>query len=133
MDIFNIYSTREKAKAVMEMQKQAERPMLSDPTLLPRIYGVFRDSQCMSGFRPKAFTRDQVLLFVVLYMYSPGSLFGDKLPGGMRKEIARAMNIRAESVVSDRCKDLFFVYTQYGEFREKAEELYREVCEDLGI
>jgi hypothetical protein len=69
--------------------------------------------------------------FIVLFLYAPGVLIGDKMPSGLRNKLAHVLKLHSRSNVSGNCTGLLFLYERYKDFRDETDEIYRVIVERL--
>ena len=73
-------------------------------------------------------------IFIILYLYSPSSLAGDKMASGLRNELSNVLGIQAKSTISNNCADLVFLYQyNYMNFRNDVEFIYNKILSWLKI
>ncbi len=66
-------------------------------------------------------------IFIVLYLYSPSSLAGDKMAPGLRDELSNVLGVQAKSTISNNCANLVFLYQNYTSFRKDVEYLCNKI------
>jgi hypothetical protein len=123
---------REKEK-LREMEINLLKPCLTDLSLIPQLHRWFEEI-AQSANRPD--TTENVyerkkFFFIVLFLYSPSTLMGDKMPSGLRNILGTELKLHSGSVVSNDCAGILFLYERYSDFREEADEAYREIAERL--
>lgn len=94
------------------------KPILYDYVLIPDIYNVFVEEArklkpCLNVSSTDA---KRVFLFIILYLYSPRTLFGNKMRKGLRPELKRLFNCDP-TVLSYYSRNLSFFYQVYPSFR----------------
>ena len=73
-------------------------------------------------------------IFIILYLYSPSSLAGDKMASGLRNELSKVLGIQAKSTISNNSADLVFLYQyNYMNFRNDVEFIYNKILSWLKI
>lgn len=72
-------------------------------------------------------------IFIILYLYSPSSLAGDKMASGLRNELSKVLGIQAKSTISNNCANLVFLYQNYMDFRNDVEFIYNKILSWLKI
>jgi len=128
-----IKSLRDKINELTDSMKELNVPILTDLSLLPDIYEVYRRiflrrgraSELMSVRNRKKF------LMVVLYLYSPAALAGDRMRTGLRKKISELFGLTTSTPISDNCSGLALHYRAYADFRRDVDIIFREVMETL--
>ena len=102
------------------------KPILSDKKLIPLIYKK-SDEGISTVMQRKKF------IFIILYLYSPSSLAGDKMASGLRNELSKVLGIQAKSTISNNCANLVFLYQNYIDFRNDVEFIYNKILSWLKI
>ena len=110
-------------------------PVLSDKKLIPKIHKVFTSLIVERGCKPATNTviQRKKFIFIVLYLYSPSSLAGDKMASGLRNELSKVLGIQAKSTISNNCANLVFLYQNYMDFRNDVEFIYNKILSWLKI
>lgn len=105
------------------------RPVLSDKKLIPKIYNVFTSLISDRECKPATNTviQRKKFIFIVLYLYSPSSLAGDKMAPGLRDELSNVLGVQAKSTISNNCANLVFLYQNYTSFRKDVEYLCNKI------
>lgn len=124
---------RKKADELADVMKELGEPILNDLTLLPKIYevykGVFQHRGCPED---SALVRNRKkFLMVILYLYSPKALAGDRMRIGLRKKVSELFGLTTSTPISDNCSGLILQYNAYADFRKDVDVIYREVVEAL--
>jgi hypothetical protein len=133
---FNISETIRKIREAMsEYDRASERlrlesaPILSDKSLIPIIYGWF----CESIKEKVNVERRRQFIFIILYLYSPKSLLGAKMPSGLRHAIIKSIRIGCNSIISDNTKGLLIRYRVYKWWRKDVEQIMSLVTDKLRL
>ena len=130
-----IKAVREKCIELGEALVDLSRPMLDDFSLLSEIHNayvdVFRERGC-PGKAAQVYHRKKFLL-VALYLYSPGTLTGERMRIGLRRELADVLNLTTGTAVSDNCASLLFHYNNSRDFRRDCGLIYRKAVEKINI
>lgn len=113
-----------------EIEKQEiELTVLTDISLIPQIYSIF--THLLSGnnqYKERSVLFRKLFIFVVLMLYSPGSIFrGKRTFRGLRHQIAQVLNVTNEQHISDYSGHVRFLYSTYADFRDQADYLYSEI------
>lgn len=133
---FNITETiRSICKARKELQEatarecQLTRPILTDFKMLPAIYQMFCE---LTGKHGALSVQDRnVFIFIVQYLYAPRNLFGGKMPGGLRRELAKVVGLNAWSPISRGASETLHHYQVYSGFRDEVNRIFAEIAERL--
>ena len=71
--------------------------------------------------------RRREFLFIVLVLFAPRALVGDRLPNGIRSALSAALPDVSPCVISNNIADATFFYRHYKVFRQEVERLYAHV------
>lgn len=133
--IVELRSIREQKSRLSEREQELASPILTDLSLIPEIYGWFKD--VLAGMdcppNPESVTQRKKFLFIVLFLFAPSVLAGGRLPNGIRAEIAGVFPDVSPCVISNNIADVSFIYQQYKDFRQDIEFIYNQVLEKLKI
>lgn len=69
----------------------------------------------------------QMFIFIILMFYSPSSLLGRRMPHGLRKYLARILNVKSDHLISQDANNLLFTYNTYKNFKEEIDRIYDEI------
>jgi hypothetical protein len=132
-NIDKIKKLKEEKRKIESEIKELTEPFITDRSLMPIIYDWFKEilSERTCAPNPESTYQRKKFLFIILKLYCPGFFSGDKMPSGLRKEIARCLNVTAESTISSNCSDILFVCRHYKNFSSDIEKLYSEIVERL--
>ena len=127
--ISEIREIRKKKSVLSERESELSRPTLTDYSLIPVIYKWFL--QIMSS-RQEEIGRQVVFdrlkfIFIILFLYAPGSLAGGKMPDGLRVSIASTLGEVSPCVISNNKKSASFFYNIYNRYREDIEFTYNKI------
>ena len=124
---------RSRRDAIDKDIKKLSEPMVSDRGLIPIIYEWFKEilSERDCPPNPDSPHQRKKFLFIVLSLYNPGFFMGDKMQYGLRRDLANCLGVGAESVISDNCSNLLFIYRHYREFSGDAEYVLLKIKERL--
>ena len=129
--IVELKSIRKQIKGLVERENKLTTPVLSDLGLIPLLYEWFNEALEDYGKNPERITRRREFLFIVLYLYAPGSLTGGRLPDGLRLQIADVFGAVSASSVSNYVTNLIFFFERYRTFRRDVTYLYGRIIERL--
>lgn len=127
--IWDLKALRDSRSDLKSREKEMSRPLLDDLSIVKDIYRWAMDVP-PGGKRCWRALRQRVFIFVVLFLYSPSTLAGQRMRQGLRGEIAAAMG-RTGSLVSHYTRDLPFMFNHYRWFRDEAGAVYSEVVKRL--
>ena len=130
--IIELKSIREQKSRITERENELASPELKDLTLIPKIYGWFKEilagRDCPPN--PESVTQRKKFLFIVLFLFTPSTLAGGRLPNGVRSALAEVMPDVSPCVISNNIADILFIYQNYNDFRSDIGEIYEKI---LGI
>lgn len=106
-------------------------PTLEDISKIDDIYDVFK-GYVEDNNQEFDTTRRQQFLFVVVFLYSVGTLAGGKMKVGLRDKISEVTGC-GKTLISHNCINLLFQYTHYKEFKDGVDELMRRVSERISL
>lgn len=122
----------EKSK-LSEEENNLTRPILSDKKLIYEIYKIFVDLQNERNCPPSldSSTQRKKFIFIILYMFSPGTLAGGRIPKGLRKIFEEVFSNVNPCTISNNLKNVIFLYQHYKNLRQDIEYLYSEILNRL--
>ena len=121
--IARIKDIQERMSELSEEGKDLSSPLLTDIRLVGEIYDIF------SGMveNPASAEQRKKFIFIILYLFSPGTLAGGKMASGLRGAIANAIGVKSHSSVSNNSADMLFIYRHYEYFRKEVGRIFTEV------
>lgn len=124
---------REKVAELSDVMKELGEPILEDLTLLPEIYEAYKRVFSRRGRPDEAMSvrNRKKFLMVVLYLYSPKALAGDRMRMGLRKKVSELFGLTTSTPISDNCSGLIVQYRAYADFRRDVDIIFQEVLESL--
>lgn len=131
--IVELKSIREQKSRLSEREQELLLPILTDLSLIPEIYGWFKEILSGMDCPPNldSVTQRKKFLFIVLFLFAPSVLAGGRLPNGVRAEISGVFQDVSPCVISNNIADVSFIYQQYKDFRQDIEYLYNLIVERL--
>lgn len=124
---------RDKMIELADLMKELGEPILYDLSLLPRIYDAY-----VAVFTRRGRAEDALLvrnrkkfLMVVLYLYSPTALVGDRMRIGLRKKISELFGLTTSTPISDNCAGILVQYHAYADFRRDVDLIFQEILETM--
>lgn len=135
--IVELKSIREQKSRLSERENELAEPMLTDLSMIPRIYEWFKDILSARDCPPRleSVTQRKKFLFIILFLYSPSTLAGGRLQNGVRAALRKVFPDIAPCVISNNIADITFIYQNYKDFRSDVEEIYEEIrrrLEEIG-
>lgn len=128
--IYEIKSIQEDITRLSLRKSELTCPILSDLDLIPALYNWFMEAAKKLPKRNKSILNKE-FIFIVIFLYSPGTLAGGKMKLGVRKRIADTLNINACTAVSNKCTEIVFMYKIYKYFRDDLHILYSEIMSKI--
>ena len=127
--IVELKSIREQKSRLSERENELAQPMLTDLSMIPRIYEWFKDILYAKDCPPRleSVTQRKKFLFIILFLYSPSTLAGGRLQNGVRAALREVFPEVAPCVISNNISDITFIYQQYKDFRKDVEEIYEGI------
>lgn len=123
--ITTLSSIRQQQRALESKKRDLTTPALSDLSLMPSLYDWFVEYITPMELRPSELTRRRKqFVLIVLYLYSPSTLNGDRISRGIRGALARLFRMKTPSGISNMISDVIWQYQQYADFRMETDELH---------
>lgn len=124
---------REKVSELSDVMKELGEPILDDLALLPSIYEAYKRVFQRRGCQDEATSvrNRKKFLMVVLYLYSPKALAGDRMRMGLRKKVSELFGLTTSTPISDNCAGLIVQYHAYADFRRDVDLIFQEVLDSL--
>lgn len=124
---------REKVLELSRIFEELGEPILTDLSLLPAIHEAYKRVFARRGCPQDAMLvhNRKKFLMVVLYLYSPKALVGDRMRMGLRKLISELFGLTTSTPISDNCAGLIVEYKAYADFRRDVELILDEVFASL--
>ena len=131
--IVELKAIREQKSRLTERENELSSPKLKDLSLIPKIYVWFKE--ILSGRNcppnPESVIQRKKFLFIVLFLFTPSTLAGGRLPNGVRAALAEVLPEVSPCVISNNIADVLFIYQNYKDFRSDIEYLYTEIMNRL--
>lgn len=133
--IMELKSIKELKSELNKKEKELSTPLLTDLTIMPQIYSWFKEIISESDFppNPESVTQRKKFLFVILLLYAPGVLAGNRLPNGIRSALAKLFPEISPYSISHNISDISFLYQHYKIFRHDIEFVYNVIINKLGL
>ncbi|MCI2145824.1 MAG: hypothetical protein LKK08_06210 [Bacteroidales bacterium] len=126
------YEMARNRKSISELtcrNKTLAEPVLTDMSKIPELWKLFQEILAERGNGEKikgTYDRDKFLLIVVL-LYSPATLSGEKMGKGLRDVLAECFGLNAPSAISDNVRDVIFLWENYSSFRDDVKYIWSEI------
>lgn len=124
--ISEIKSLREDISRLSARESELSQPILSNLELIPIIYGWFKEIAVDLPKRDKSILNKE-FIFIILFLYSPGTLAGGKMKNGLRSKIGDVLGIKGKTSISDKLDTLVFYYKMYKYFRNDLNHIYTTI------
>ncbi|MCS2244557.1 hypothetical protein AAAY27_17515 [Bacteroides thetaiotaomicron] len=133
--IEQIKLVKEKKEKLSRIEQNLSSPILTDKSLIPEIYELFKRVLSEQDFSPMPESPHQrkKFVFVILFLYSPKTLAGYHSPRGLRDAIAKAIGLRDVTFISNNIETVAFLSQNDKYFKEDIEYLYTEIITRLKI
>lgn len=128
--IYEIISIRKDIASLSLRESELTRPTLSDLNLIPTIYDWFLEAAKTLPERNKSILNKE-FIFIVIFLYSPGTLAGEKMKNGLRSKIGDTLGIIGRSSISDKLDTLVFHYRMYKYFRNDLNHIYSSIMKRI--
>lgn len=124
---------RSKILELSQMLEELGEPILTDLALLPQIHEAYKRVFSRRGCPEDAMIvrNRKKFLMVVLYLYSPKALAGDRMRMGLRKAISELFGLSTSTPISDNCAGLVVQYNAYADFRRDVDLIFNEIFVSL--
>lgn len=135
MDVSKIRSakdTMDKIEELKETVKVALAPVLTDTTLIAKVYGLYKSYVAEKGEEMDVIHRKR-FLFIAVYLFCPSVLVGGKMPMGLREKLSNVMRINSASTISNEVVSLLFLYGCYQDFRDGVNEAFAYISSEMGL
>lgn len=131
--IIRIKKIRIEKSELSDEENKLTTPSITDKSLIPEIYNVFRELLDERGCDPniESVIQRKKFIFIILYLFSPSTLAGGKMASGLRDDLADILGIYSKSTISDNCADIVFLYHNYADFSEDITWLYGHILDRL--
>lgn len=128
--IIELKAIREEKSRLSERESELAQPMLTNLDMIPIVFGWFKDLAMGLPKRNKSILTKE-FIFIILFLYSPGTLAGGKMKGGVRKVLGEVLGIVGKSSISDKIGIITFYYRTYKYFRQDLNIIYPAIVEKL--
>lgn len=131
--IEQIKLVKEKKEKLSRIEQNLSSPILTDKSLIPEVYELFKRVLSEQDFSPMPESPHQrkKFVFVILFLYSPKTLAGYHSPRGLRDAIAKAIGLRDVTFISNNIETVAFLSQNDKYFKEDIEYLYTEIINRL--
>lgn len=132
-EIAEIKSIREQKKRLSEREAELTEPILTDLDMIGTLWEWFKEiigeRDCAGN--PDSPHQRKKFIFIVLFLYSPGTSAGGKAMVGLRDAIAEVINLIDKTFISHNIKVVTFRYQHDKVFRKDVDLIYREMIKKI--
>lgn len=129
--IKKMQSIRIAKKELIKKEKELSTPILSDISLIGKVYDIFRS--IVKSEQANRVEQRREFIFVSVCLFSPRTLAGDKIKPCMREEIGKVLEMRSKSRISSNLAEILLMYKVSEKFSEKMDRLVSEVMDQLKV
>lgn len=112
---------------------QVFRAKVEDVSKIAELHTLFEKVSSENGFRADGRNNDKQFVFAVLHLYSPASLCGGGINKRLRRAIAAAVGVRADTAVYKMRSTAVSWYDTYPLFYSECNTAVKAFREHLGI
>ena len=136
MDLEKIRELRElkkKKEQIDEQEKQITTPVVTDISLVKKIYDIFWEILEERDFPPRrgSIMQRKKFFFVIISLYCPSYFIGSKMSKGLRNELSTLFKYNGPSTVSDLCHSIVDQYVIYKDLRQDINSIIEEITSRL--
>lgn len=132
--ILEIKSIREQKSKLSKREKELTEPVLTDFGMIDTLYEWFQEIVIQKEkFKAGNVSQRKKFIFIIILLYSPGTLAGGRMKHGLRNKLAEVLGINARTTISDNRNDLVFSYRMYKYFRQDVDRIYGEMMERIKL
>lgn len=125
--VLTIKTLREQKEHIIKEEIESTRPECTNLELIPLYYKRFLE---LSNEKNKDNTK--IFVFLIFFLYSPASCVGRGVRGGVRKRIARLLNV-SNAAVSVQFSDAKVLFEKHKGFRAETERIYQLLVSDSAL
>jgi len=129
IDINQVKDIRSQICRLKDEERRLLSPTLSDYSRVKEVMDIIRSQDAR---KVDIKTQRRAHLFVILSIFSPGTLLGDAMPKGLRCAIVKEFGL-SKSQISHTSQNLRFLFVTYSDFRGYVEYLWSEVQARIDI
>ena len=122
---------KQKKASIIQQEQELSKPILTDYSQVGRIYDWFKNLPEDLLLTRQDSVHKRQFLFIIILLFSPSFLVGDKLKRGLRNELTKVFGFRSPSAVSNLGADVLCWYKSYQGFREKTNKIYQKLLAEL--
>jgi len=114
-------------------EQQLNIPFLTDFNQIPVIYKWFLNisENLNQPYQVGNVIHRKKFLFIILLLYSPGTLIGKPMLRGLRDKLAKTLKLSSRSTISDNCANLIIYYNSFKEYRNDIDLVYQQLFDQI--
>lgn len=112
---------REQKELIMREELEQTRPVRTDLDMIPVFFEKFKEAA-----NPKNKDNIKIFVYLMFFMYSPASCVGRGVRGGVRRNIAKLLQV-SNCNVSVQFSDAKVLFNSHKGFQAEAERLYQHI------
>lgn len=113
--------------------RQVSTPIMTNIDDMALVFRKFTETCGISESNQLDSYQRKKFLMVALYLFSPRTLAGGKMKSGLRSALARTLNVRTQTSISENSANLMVLYRGYRDFRRDVNLTLASIYEELGI
>lgn len=129
--ILALQTLRNSYQTLSEQLEEMSQPILTNWNIIPELYEVFKKVFSSRPQNNQVYFR-QKFLFVILYLFCPDVLVGEKMPRGFRPILAKIFHLKSGTPISDNCSSLMVLYKSYIDFSRDVDIFFRAAMDYVG-
>ena len=129
--VSELKTIREQKSRLSERENEISTPVVFDLSHVKTIYEWFCEIRGECNGRNESIHLRKQFIFIILFLYSPSTLAGGRMPVGLRDSIANAVDLKDITFISHNVETVVFMYQNYKDFRKDIEYLYTEIINRL--
>lgn len=125
--IYELKSIRGEKAKLSNREIELCRPDIIDIGMLSVVHEWFREILGLSDGKKETTIQRMKFIFIALFLFTPSSLAGGKMPDGMREAISRLYPSLAPCVISNNKKSSLFFFDLYRLYKSDIEKIYEGI------
>ena len=125
-NVIRLKALRVDKSKLLEKESILSKPLLTNRSLIKNIHKEFESYLCGEDSKHGGSNvyRRKMFIFIILYLYAPSTFVGDKIPSGLRSELANVLGLSSACLISIETNRLMFLYQNYRDFKDKIDSLF---------
>lgn len=130
--IIQLKRLRVEKSCLSEKEMKLSTPIYTDRRLIDTFHSRFTQLMQDKGiYNHSSVSQRQKFLIVIMFLFSPSTLAGGKMPKGLRDYICKVMGLKSASAISHDLDNVVFLYQNYTDFRDDVNEIFRAITKDF--